>query len=59
MNSFEISDDFEASKSGLPPPRYDAFLLFDDADIEIARSVVDRLEKENLKVLFYLKIIHV
>lgn len=49
-----LSDDFYASNNGLPLPRYDAFLLFDDADIEFAKTIVNKLENDfKFKVIFY------
>lgn len=37
-------DDINALNSGLPLPRYDAFLLYDNADIQSASAVVEKLE---------------
>lgn len=46
-----IDDDF-AFNHGLPLPKYDAFLLYDDGDIHLAATVVDKLEIEyKLKVI--------
>jgi len=47
-NDFDVNiitlDDITASNNGLPLPRYDAFLLYDNADIQSASAVVDKLE---------------
>jgi len=49
-----ISDDLRAFESGCPLPRYNAFLLFHDADIQSANIVVNKLEIDyNFKVIFY------
>lgn len=46
-----FSDDLKASESGCPLPRYNAFLLFHDADIQSAYTVVQKLETDyKLKV---------
>ncbi|XP_050543814.1 myeloid differentiation primary response protein MyD88 isoform X2 [Daktulosphaira vitifoliae] len=44
-------DDINRSTNGLPLTRYDAFLLYDDADIKSASEIVQRLEEiYNLKL---------
>ncbi|XP_050420863.1 myeloid differentiation primary response protein MyD88 [Adelges cooleyi] len=44
-------DDLHTSNNNLPFTRYDAFLLFDDADIESATKVVQQLENNyNLRL---------
>ncbi|VVC39715.1 Toll/interleukin-1 receptor homology (TIR) domain [Cinara cedri] len=45
-NNIITLDDDLAFNNGLPLPRYDAFLLYDDADIQLAATVVDKLETE-------------
>lgn len=53
--SHEFSDDITASNNGLSLPRYDAFLLYDNADIQSASAVVEKLEIDyKLKVIFFL-----
>ncbi|XP_031640845.1 myeloid differentiation primary response protein MyD88 [Contarinia nasturtii] len=40
-------DDIARAKMGLPPQRYDAYLLFDsDHDIDFATQIIDRMETE-------------
>lgn len=47
-------DDMYAFNNGLPLPRYDAFLMFDNADIESAKTIVNKLENDyKLKVIPY------
>lgn len=45
-------DDLHRAKMGLPPQRYDAYLLFDsDNDINFATEILTKMETEyNLKV---------
>ncbi|XP_025199948.1 myeloid differentiation primary response protein MyD88 [Melanaphis sacchari] len=49
-NDFDINvitlDDINASNYGLPFSRYDAFLLYDKADIQSAAAVVEKLETD-------------
>ncbi|XP_060848634.1 myeloid differentiation primary response protein MyD88 isoform X1 [Rhopalosiphum padi] len=49
-NDFDINiitlDDINASNNGLPLSRYDAFLLYDKADIQSATAVVEKLETD-------------
>jgi len=45
-------DDINAFNNGLPLSRYDAFLLYDKADIQSATAVVEKLETDyKLKVI--------
>ncbi|KAE9529721.1 hypothetical protein AGLY_011817 [Aphis glycines] len=49
-NDFDINiitlDDINTSNNGLPLSRYDAFLLYDKADIQSATAVVEKLETD-------------
>ncbi|XP_001948320.2 myeloid differentiation primary response protein MyD88 isoform X1 [Acyrthosiphon pisum] len=49
-NDFDINiitlDDINSSSNGLPLTRYDAFLLYDKADIQSAAAVVEKLETD-------------
>lgn len=54
----QFLDDINASNNGLPLTRYDAFLLYDKADIQSAAAIVDKLEidyKLKVIILYYLK----
>lgn len=45
-------DDIAQAKQGLPPQRYDAYLLFDNDDINFATQILEKLETEyGLKVI--------
>lgn len=45
-------DDIASAKRGLPPQRYDAYLLFDNDDINFATQIQDVLESNyGLKVI--------
>lgn len=45
-------DDIARRKQNLPPQHYDAYLLFDEDDINFATQVLDKLETEyGLKVI--------
>lgn len=45
-------DDFELVNNGLPPQKYDAFLLFHDTDIDLATKILETLESSyRLKVI--------
>ncbi|CAG9860093.1 unnamed protein product [Phyllotreta striolata] len=44
-------DDAERKKAGLPPEMYDAFVLFDDDDIDFATEIIKTMEGQyNLKL---------
>ncbi|XP_060874155.1 myeloid differentiation primary response protein MyD88-like [Metopolophium dirhodum] len=49
-NDFDINfitlDDINSSNNGLPLTRYDAFLLYDNADMQSAAAVVEKLETD-------------
>lgn len=45
-------DDVKLAKEGLPPQRYDAYLLFDPSDINFALQIIERMEEDyGLKVI--------
>lgn len=45
-------DDVKLAKLGLPPQRYDAYLLFDPSDINFALQIIERMEEDfGLKVI--------
>lgn len=43
-------DDIELAERNLPLQQYDAFILFEDADIEFATEMIDKLERFDFKV---------
>lgn len=46
MKVLIIIEDVDALKDQLPLPRYDAYILYDDADYEHAIFMADKLENE-------------
>lgn len=52
-------DDIHAVNNGSPLPRYDAFLLYDNADMQSANAVVEQLEiNYKLKVIHFFNIVN-
>lgn len=49
-NCFTYSD-IELAHKGLPPAKYDAFVLFDPDDIEFATELLQKLESDGLTVI--------
>lgn len=46
------SSDIGLAEQGLPPAKYDAFILFHNEDIEFATMLVEKLEEYGLRVIF-------
>lgn len=43
-------DDVALAEKNLPPQQYDAFILFDDKDIEFANEMIEKVEGDGFKV---------